>query len=231
VSDFNMDVTSSDTMDGKTALEGLLNGKSGKQRQEILQYIIAKGMSEDSEALLMVWTLEASNTYVSELVKCFHALDDRITSLKAAFDRNRQGLTDNFNHQKMELDATIDAHVKFMNQCSTEMTMTLGGFQQIEPRLQKFEGVMQRSEGLLTKLKELGVAISSNTMASFEHAMRRASDEYLDNVRATLLERTQTIVADCADAAATTAIRVLRFERGVSVAAIMLLSILLIWRW
>lgn len=231
MNDFNQDETLSNTMDGKTALEGLLNGKSGKQRQEILQYIIAKGMSEDSEALLMVWTLEASNTYISELVRCFHALDDRIDSLKALFDRHRQALTDNFNNQKMEIDATIDAHIKFMNQCSTEMTMTLGAFQQVEPRLQKFEEVMQHTEGLLTKMKELGVVVTSNTMASFEHAMRRVTHDYLLNMRATLLERIQGIVADCADAAATTTIKVIRFERAVSIAVIAILSVLLIWRW
>lgn len=162
-----------------TPLEGVLRAfPAREEHRRILEYARKKGLSEDSEALLLLWTLRTNEAYLREI----ESIGDDITAAKAEIAELHAAFLKDFAaytaRQRIEVKTLGDTLQASLDKTARGISISLGGFAKIASDLEALKNSLYAVEKVIDDLDERKVLITFDSHTAVVKAQKEIVGDF-----------------------------------------------------
>jgi hypothetical protein len=170
-------------VDPASALGGVIGSTAAVQEHlKVLEYCRVKGLHQDSEPLVMLWSLKTMNAYLAEVTDVFRALEkskfglvEGIAKLDATFASYTAKLEAKADTKSRQIESDL-------NDIAVSINTSLGGFRHIADSLKEIARATKAAEQSLARIKRSDLIMTIDMQLELERMMRIVSDNLKDFV-------------------------------------------------
>lgn len=164
-------------VDPASALGGLIGSTAAVQEHfKVLEYCRAKGLHQDSEPLVMLWSLKAMNAYLAEITDVCRALENSKLGLAGGIAK----LNATFARYTAQLEAKADTKSRRiesdLNDIAVTINTSLGGYRHIADSLKEVASATKEAEERLARIKRSDLVLTVDMKIELDRMMWVVSD-------------------------------------------------------